>query len=220
MMNGKPESSPDSVGLAGGLSSRESLSHPEENALSQTVQQLTLTTPAIRKDPFTEAHENGNEKSNSLCKSNQATEMRNKSSNDRSHLTLPTTNVTLNGISSSSSLNHLHSTRNVHAVTKLHSDDFYQQKRIREAISPSPHRSEINRAQLKSDALAEVSQCYRGILASVGEDIKRHGLLKTPERAAKAMLYFTKGYDENVSGQRGLRWPLKKCQFVKEFLVI
>ncbi|THD23455.1 GTP cyclohydrolase I [Fasciola hepatica] len=39
---------------------------------------------------------------------------------------------------------------------------------------------------------------YRQILSSLGEDPTRPGLLKTPERAAKAMLYFTKGYYENL----------------------
>jgi GTP cyclohydrolase I len=32
----------------------------------------------------------------------------------------------------------------------------------------------------------------------VGENPEREGLLHTPERYAKAMLYFTKGYEERV----------------------
>lgn len=32
----------------------------------------------------------------------------------------------------------------------------------------------------------------------MGEDPDREGLLETPERFAKAMLFFTKGYEENV----------------------
>nr|XP_058952219.1 GTP cyclohydrolase 1-like [Pocillopora verrucosa] len=37
------------------------------------------------------------------------------------------------------------------------------------------------------------------ILDSIGEDQSRQGLLKTPSRAAKAILYFTKGYEETIS---------------------
>lgn len=39
---------------------------------------------------------------------------------------------------------------------------------------------------------------YRRVLTGIGEDPHREGLLKTPERAAKAMMYFTKGYKENA----------------------
>jgi len=46
--------------------------------------------------------------------------------------------------------------------------------------------------------LPEMSRSYRLLLGSLGEDPNRQGLLKTPERAAKAMLFFTKGYDQNL----------------------
>lgn len=44
-------------------------------------------------------------------------------------------------------------------------------------------------------------KAYQSIISHVGEDIHRQGLLKTPLRAAKAMLYFTKGYEENFDGK-------------------
>lgn len=40
---------------------------------------------------------------------------------------------------------------------------------------------------------------YSSILRSLGEDPQRQGLLKTPWRAASAMQFFTKGYQETIS---------------------
>ncbi|WKY13393.1 hypothetical protein Q1695_004312 [Nippostrongylus brasiliensis] len=52
----------------------------------------------------------------------------------------------------------------------------------------------------KSDTsnLEKMSAAYSSIISHVGEDVNRQGLLKTPERAAKAMLYFTKGYEQQL----------------------
>jgi GTP cyclohydrolase I len=44
------------------------------------------------------------------------------------------------------------------------------------------------------EAVSIMAENYRSIIANVGEDIYREGILKTPERAAKAMLYLTHGY--------------------------
>ena len=44
------------------------------------------------------------------------------------------------------------------------------------------------------EATSKLMEHYRGIIESVGEDIQREGLVKTPERIAKAMLYMTQGY--------------------------
>ena len=43
----------------------------------------------------------------------------------------------------------------------------------------------------------EIKTNYEDILQLLGEDHKREGLLKTPERAAKAMKFLTKGYEMN-----------------------
>jgi len=39
---------------------------------------------------------------------------------------------------------------------------------------------------------------YHGLLELVGENPSREGLRNTPKRAAKAMLYLTRGYQENL----------------------
>lgn len=44
---------------------------------------------------------------------------------------------------------------------------------------------------------AELQGHYKQILSLLGEDPQREGLLKTPERVAKAMMTLTKGYNED-----------------------
>ncbi|OUS18549.1 GTP cyclohydrolase I FolE [Nonlabens dokdonensis] len=41
----------------------------------------------------------------------------------------------------------------------------------------------------------EIKDKYREVITEIGEDVEREGLLKTPERAAKAMQFLTSGYD-------------------------
>jgi len=43
----------------------------------------------------------------------------------------------------------------------------------------------------------ELAFHYKKILELLGEDTEREGLLKTPERVAKAMMFLTKGYQQN-----------------------
>lgn len=46
--------------------------------------------------------------------------------------------------------------------------------------------------------LEELKNHYQSIIESVGEDPHREGLVKTPERAAKAIKFLTQGYSKNA----------------------
>ncbi|KAK2150148.1 hypothetical protein LSH36_421g02012 [Paralvinella palmiformis] len=48
-----------------------------------------------------------------------------------------------------------------------------------------------------------IANHFRGIVSSI-ENSEREGLRKTPERAAKAFQFFTKGYFENAQVQESL----------------
>jgi GTP cyclohydrolase I len=43
----------------------------------------------------------------------------------------------------------------------------------------------------------DVKNRYKSIIEDLGEDTERDGLVKTPERAAKAMQFLTQGYDQD-----------------------
>ena len=47
-------------------------------------------------------------------------------------------------------------------------------------------------------SLDALTQHYAGILASIGEDLQRDGLTKTPERAARAMEFLCRGYGQTL----------------------
>ncbi len=56
-----------------------------------------------------------------------------------------------------------------------------------------------DRPEKSDQAFSNLIGAYTDIIDGVGEDSQRNGLLKTPERAAKAMQFFTKGYSEDPS---------------------
>ena len=63
-------------------------------------------------------------------------------------------------------------------------------------IERSPHGEGYERIdQYDQELVKRISDHYTDILSAVGEDPKREGLLKTPERVAKALQYLTHGYD-------------------------
>lgn len=50
----------------------------------------------------------------------------------------------------------------------------------------------------EKERIQRISGAIKTILTELGEDVNREGLLDTPQRYAKAMLYFTKGYQTNI----------------------
>ncbi len=46
----------------------------------------------------------------------------------------------------------------------------------------------------KEFVIKELAKNYKNIISNLGENVDREGLLKTPDRVAKAMLYMTDGY--------------------------
>lgn len=53
----------------------------------------------------------------------------------------------------------------------------------------------------QADGLFQMEKSYKDILTELGEDVNREGLLRTPLRAAKAMQFLTKGYNESIKGE-------------------
>jgi GTP cyclohydrolase I len=57
----------------------------------------------------------------------------------------------------------------------------------------------LRKNNFTGDAMAAgLSELYEEIIKRVGEDPEREGLLKTPERAARAMQYLSRGYGQTI----------------------
>jgi GTP cyclohydrolase I len=57
----------------------------------------------------------------------------------------------------------------------------------------------------------DIKDSYKNVIESLGEDVSREGLVKTPERAAKAMQFLTSGYDQDPAA------ILKGAMFAEDY---
>lgn len=51
---------------------------------------------------------------------------------------------------------------------------------------------------ISEETIREIARHYEAIITLLGEDVTREGLVKTPMRAAKAMVYATRGYRQDA----------------------
>jgi GTP cyclohydrolase I len=65
--------------------------------------------------------------------------------------------------------------------------------------------------QYNEETTNKLVKKYRKIIDELGEDVNREGLIKTPERAAKAMQFLTHGYDLEPAE------ILKSAMFAEEY---
>ncbi|BAO56508.1 GTP cyclohydrolase I FolE [Nonlabens marinus] len=57
----------------------------------------------------------------------------------------------------------------------------------------------------------DIKENYKSVIEHLGEDVSREGLVKTPERAAKAMQFLTSGYDQDPGA------VLKGAMFAEDY---
>lgn len=62
--------------------------------------------------------------------------------------------------------------------------------------------SRLNETPIERKAReAKIAAAVRVLLEGIGEDPEREGLLMTPERYAKALLWMTHGYERRLTGK-------------------
>lgn len=67
-----------------------------------------------------------------------------------------------------------------------------------------------------AEKIEQLKGHYESILSLLGEDVEREGLLKTPERVAKAMLTLTRGYEQDP---HAICWELSLKKNIARWLL-
>jgi GTP cyclohydrolase I len=66
------------------------------------------------------------------------------------------------------------------------------------SIAKYTHKRLTATPEQKEENVKKLSGAIRTVLECIGEDPDREGLLRTPERYAKALMWMTKGYEERL----------------------
>ena len=92
-----------------------------------------------------------------------------------------------------------------HADANRVAEDFTGRRACHKTVSvcrsETKISNDVNGDMDEVSSLSSLTDAYRSVLAGIGEHPNREGLLNTPERAAKAMMFFTKGYKESAAGK-------------------
>ncbi|XP_033962808.1 GTP cyclohydrolase 2 [Pseudochaenichthys georgianus] len=84
-------------------------------------------------------------------------------------------------------------------VEEFHSNNSFSDLLIDSKKSVVHRKHETSRKKDEDQSrLPALEAAYTSILRELGEDTDRQGLLRTPQRAAKAMQFLTKGYHETI----------------------
>lgn len=71
--------------------------------------------------------------------------------------------------------------------------------------------------EYQTDITDQLKKSFQDILDNIGEDTEREGLVKTPERAGKAMQFLTQGYNQNA--EQVLRSAMFKEEYSEMVIV-
>lgn len=62
------------------------------------------------------------------------------------------------------------------------------------------HKTRERNAAKSQERIESMRDSVKNILQNLGEDTEREGLLQTPMRMAKALMFFTQGYEQSLTG--------------------